>query len=52
MQMELACRTYMDEPSGAVGPANWPQDFATARAAQARAVLSDILKACLHYADS
>lgn len=52
VQMELACRTYMDEPPGPVGPANWPQDFATARAAQARAVLSDILKACLHFTAS
>ena len=50
--MELACRTYMDEPPDPVGPANWPQDFAAARAAQARTVLSDILKTCLHFTTS
>jgi len=50
VQMELACRTYMDEPPGAARPANWPQDFDAARAAKARAVLTDILKACLHFA--
>jgi len=52
VQMELACRTYMDEPVGALRPTNWPVDFDTARAAKARTVLSDILKACLHFAIS
>ena len=52
VQMELACRTYMDEPPGPLRPANWPRDFDAARAAKARASLSDILKACLHFAIS
>ncbi len=50
VQMELACRTYMDEPSDAATPANWPTDFDARRAAKARAVLTDILKACIHFA--
>lgn len=52
VQMELACRTYMNEPSAPLRPANWPVDFDAARAAKARTVLSDILKACLHFASS
>ena len=52
VQMELACRTYMDEPPGQARPANWPTDFDAARAVKARAVLTDILKACLHFATS
>jgi hypothetical protein len=42
----------MDEPPGPLRPANWPPDFDAARAAKARASLSDILKACLHFATS
>jgi formiminoglutamase len=47
VQMELACRAYLDEPPGAVGPDNWPVAFDPARAAACQAVLRDVLTACL-----
>ena len=48
--MELACRGYMDDPPGPVSAANWPAPYDAARAAPMRAVLSDILKACIAFA--
>ena len=50
IQMELACRGYMDDPAGPVSAANWPAPYDPARAAPMRAVLSDILKACIAFA--
>jgi N-formylglutamate deformylase len=52
IQMELACRTYMDEPRGALGPDNWPTDFNAGRAAKARKELTAILAACIHFTNS
>jgi N-formylglutamate deformylase len=52
IQLELACRTYMDEPPGLFGPDNWPTDFNPGRAAKARKELSAILAACVHFANS
>jgi formiminoglutamase len=37
IQMELACRGYMDEPEGAVGPQDWPAPYDPQRAAPWRA---------------
>ena len=49
IQMELACRGYMDEPP-AVSPDNWPSPFEDSRAASARTVLERILGTCLAFA--
>ncbi len=50
VQMELACRGYLVEPSGPLSSANWPAPYDAARAAPLRAVLTDILKACIGFA--
>jgi len=47
IQMELACRAYLDEPEGDVDPGVWPVAFDPARAAACQAVLRDVLTACL-----
>ena len=52
IQMELACCGYMREPTGAVGPENWPSPFDPAVAAPVRATLSAILDHCLAFAQS
>jgi len=51
VQMELACRSYMDEPS-VPAPGNWPTPYSDARAAGVRAVLTNVLEACLAFAKS
>jgi formiminoglutamase len=50
VQMELAFRTFVDEPAGPLDSRNWPPLYVTERAAGARAVLRDILSACLAFA--
>ncbi|MDP3854608.1 N-formylglutamate deformylase [Phenylobacterium sp.] len=50
IQMELACRGYMDDPSEAPTPATWPAPYSDAQAAPMRAALTDVLKACLAFA--
>ena len=50
IQMELACRGYMDEPADSPTPETWPPPYSEARAAPVRAVLADILDACLTFA--
>lgn len=49
IQMELACRAYMDEPLGAVSEANWPTPFDDAYAAPIRATLRAMLETCLDF---
>jgi formiminoglutamase len=49
IQMELACRAYLDEPTGPVDAATWPVPFDAARAAACQAVLRDVLTACLAF---
>jgi formiminoglutamase len=49
IQMELACRGYMDEPAGPIGPDNWPTRYDAARTAPMRRVLTSILGACLAF---
>jgi N-formylglutamate deformylase len=51
IQMELACRGYLDEPLGPVTPSNWPTPYDKARAAPMRAILVNILNACLAFAE-
>jgi len=52
VQMELACRCYMHEPPGAVDETNWPQPYDAAFAEPMRALLHDILRACLQFTQS
>lgn len=57
VQMELACRAYMDEPDALdqrrarpLSERNWPPAFDAARAAQVREVLARALEACIRFA--
>jgi formiminoglutamase len=49
IQMELACRGYIDEPE-LFDDAHWPTPFDYDRAAPMRAALTQILQACLAFA--
>lgn len=48
IQLELACRGYMDEPDG-VSPDNWPAPYSESRAADLRRVLERVLAACIAF---
>jgi N-formylglutamate deformylase len=50
LQMELACRGYLREPAGELGPENWPCPYDEAFAAPLRAVLERVLAACVDFA--
>jgi formiminoglutamase len=50
LQMELACRGYLEEPQGDVDVGNWPCPWDDAVAAPLRAVLQQVLGACLTFA--
>jgi formiminoglutamase len=52
VQMELACRGYLREPQGEVDEANWPCPWDEAGAAPMRAVLQQVLGACLGFASA
>lgn len=49
IQMELACRGYVDEPA-VFAPDVWPTPYDPARAAPMRTALTDILTACRDFA--
>jgi N-formylglutamate deformylase len=49
IQLELACRGYMDEPEEP-SLANWPTPYDEKRAAKMRAVLQRVLAACIAFA--
>ncbi len=49
IQLELACRGYMDEPE-TPSPENWPTPYSEARAEALRTVLKAILEACRAWA--
>ena len=51
LQMELACRGYMDEPDPPT-PDTWPAPYLAEGAAPLRATLIDVLTACLSFARS
>jgi formiminoglutamase len=51
IQLELACRGYMDEPDTPT-EANWPTPYSDARATGLRNVLKKVLGACLVFAKS
>jgi formiminoglutamase len=50
IQMELACRGYMDDPAAPPTPDTWPTAFEPARSAAMRAALVKILEAALAFA--
>ncbi len=50
IQMELACRGYMQEPDAPLSEANWPTAYDPAFAAPIRTTLIQILENCLHFA--
>lgn len=50
VQMELACRGYLREPPGEVTASNWPCAWDEGFAAPMRAVLEQILTACIGFA--
>lgn len=52
VQMELACRGYMAEPSGEPTEDTWPSPFEEDRAAPMAKVLRDVLSACMEFARS
>jgi formiminoglutamase len=49
IQLELACRGYMDEPEEP-SPQNWPAPYDEKRAAKMRDVLRRVLTACIAFA--
>ncbi len=51
VQMELACRGYLDEPPDPVTPANWPAHWSEFRAEWMIKRLRRILENCLAFAD-
>lgn len=51
VQMELACRGYLDEPA-VPGPENWPPAYDPDRAGPLRTLLERALRACLDFASS
>ncbi len=52
LQMELACRGYMDDPAAPPTEDAWPTPFHADRAEPLRRVLEDVLNACLTFARS
>jgi len=50
IQMELACRGYMDEPLEPPHHGNWPTQYDPERAAAMRSALIRILTACIDFA--
>jgi formiminoglutamase len=52
VQMELACRGYMHEPTAGFSDDAWPTPFDDAYAAPIRATLRQALDACLAFASS
>ncbi|HEX7390862.1 MAG TPA: N-formylglutamate deformylase [Acidiphilium sp.] len=46
VQLELACRAYIDEPEGAISDANWPTPYVPERAKIVRDLLTSIIDAC------
>jgi N-formylglutamate deformylase len=50
IQMELACRGYMDDPVEPPAPDAWPAPYRPDQAAPMRAALAEVLKAALAFA--
>lgn len=52
VQMELACRGYMDDPAKAPDPTTWPSAYDPQQAEPLRATLQAVLTACLTFAET
>jgi formiminoglutamase len=52
IQMELACRGYLDEPLGPVTPETWPVAYDPLVAGPARVLLGGVLSTAIHFAFS
>lgn len=52
IQMELACRGYMDDPSEPPTPQTWPAPYRPDQARPMRAALTRVLNACLIFAQA
>jgi N-formylglutamate deformylase len=50
IQMELACRGYMVEPTEPFSSNNWPSAYDPAKAVGLRAALTSVISACLAFA--
>jgi formiminoglutamase len=50
VQMELACRGYMTEPTEPFSSNNWPSAYDPAKAAMLRSVLMSVMSACIAFA--
>ncbi len=50
IQVELAMRSYLDEPLGPLSTANWPPAFDPARAGAMRDTLREVFLACIAFA--
>jgi N-formylglutamate deformylase len=50
VQMEFACRAYMDEPASSLTQENWPPAYSETRASAIQRVLRDVLALCLEFA--
>lgn len=48
IQLELACRGYIDEPD-VPSPTNWPPPYSESRAENLRSVLKQVLSACVAF---
>ena len=51
IQMELACRGYMEDPAK-ISEKNWPQPYDAAHAASMRMILRKILESCIRFAEA
>jgi len=51
VQMELACRGYLDEPHEPLGPHNWPAPYEPDRARDLCRVLAQVLAGCIEFLD-
>jgi N-formylglutamate deformylase len=52
LQMELACRGYLREPDAELNPSNWPSPWDGGFATPLRAVLEQVLTACIGFASA
>ncbi len=52
VQMELACRGYMDEPGATLSEANWPTAYSISYSSPMIAALVEILYACLTWTET
>lgn len=50
IQMELACRGYLQEPFGPVTETNWPPPFRTLDTTPVASALHAILETCIEFA--